>query len=141
VFDAIGTKTIIAGDRIGAASALKLACNAWVLTITAATAQSLAIAQGLGVEPKLVLDALEDGASDTPYAHLKGEMMLRGEYPPAFGLDGGRKDLALIVEAAGQAGVDSTLLDALQSQYDRAAKDGHGDGDIAAVYTALTQSR
>lgn len=138
VFDAIGSKTVVAGDRIGDASALKLACNAWILTITAATAQSLAIADALSVEPKLFLEAIEASASDTQYAQLKGAMMLRGEFPPAFCLDGGRKDLALIIEAAGEAGVDPTVLDAVQGQYDRAAKDGHGNDDLAAVFTALT---
>jgi 3-hydroxyisobutyrate dehydrogenase len=137
VFDAIGAKTIIAGERIGDASALKLACNAWIMTITAGTAQSLALAQGLGVEPKLFLEAIEGGAADTPYAQLKGAMMLSGEFAPAFGLDGGRKDLSLIIDAAGRAGVDPTLLDALQGQYDRAAKEGRGDDDLAAVYTTF----
>lgn len=137
VFDAIGTKTVVAGDRIGAASALKLACNAWIMTITAGTAQSLAIAQALDVEPRLFLQAIEGGPADTPYAQLKGDMMLRGDFPPAFPVDGARKDLGLIVEAAGKAGVDPTLLDALQGQYDRAAKEGHGDDDLAAVYAAL----
>jgi 3-hydroxyisobutyrate dehydrogenase len=137
VFDAIGSKTIVAGDRIGEASALKLACNAWILTITAATAQSLAIAQALGVDPKLFLDAIEGGAADTPYAHLKAELMLAGDFPPAFGLDGGRKDLALIVEAAGKAGVDPRVLEAVEGLYDKAAEDGHGNDDLAAVYSAL----
>lgn len=140
VFDAIGTKTVVVSDRIGDASALKLACNAWIMTITAATAQSLAIATALDVEPKLFLDAIEGGAADSQYAQLKGAMMLRGEFPPAFGLDSGRKDLALIIDAAGKAGVDPTLLDALQGQYDRAAKDGHGAEDLAAVYATLVST-
>jgi 3-hydroxyisobutyrate dehydrogenase len=137
VFDAIGSKTIVVSDNIGDASALKLACNAWIFTITAGTAQSLAIAGALGVDPQLFLEAISGGAADSPYAQLKGPMMLRGEYPPAFSLDGGRKDLGLIIGAAGRTGVDPTVLDALQGQYDRAAKEGHGDDDLAAVYVAL----
>jgi 3-hydroxyisobutyrate dehydrogenase len=137
VFDAIGAKTVVAGERIGDASALKLACNAWILTITAAAAQSLALARALDIEPSLFLDAIEGGAADTPYAHVKGELMLAGEFPPAFGLDGGRKDLGLIVEAAGKAGVDPRVLEAVEGLYDKAAEDGHGKDDLAAVYTAL----
>jgi 3-hydroxyisobutyrate dehydrogenase len=141
VSDAIGAKTVVAGSRIGDASALKLACNAWVLAVTAATAQSLAIASGLDIEPQLFLDAIEGGATDTPYAHVKGAMMLRGEFPPAFGLDGGRKDLALILEAAEKSSVDPALLESLRSLYDRAADKGHGADDLAAVHVALIPVR
>jgi 3-hydroxyisobutyrate dehydrogenase len=141
VFDAIGAKTVVVSGRIGDASALKLACNAWVLTITAAAGQSLAIADALGVEPKLFLEAIADGAADTPYAQLKGDMMLRGEFPAAFAVDGGRKDLGLIVEAAGKAGVDPRVLEAVEALYGRAAEDGHGADDLAAVYTALSPTR
>ena len=141
VFDAIGSKTVVVSDRIGDASALKLACNAWVLTMTAATAQSLAITHALGVAPKLFLEAIADGAADSPYAQLKGDMMLRGEFPAAFAIDGGRKDLGLIVEAARKAGVDPSVLEAVEALYGRAAEDGYGDDDLAAVYTALSSTR
>ena len=37
VLDAIGSRTVVVGEELGAASALKLACNAWIASITAAT--------------------------------------------------------------------------------------------------------
>jgi 3-hydroxyisobutyrate dehydrogenase len=138
VFDAVGAKTVVAGERIGDASALKLACNAWILSITVATAQSLALADGLGVAPELFLEAIEGGASDTPYAHMKGKAMLAGDFSPSFGLDGGRKDLGLIAEAAERAGVETGLVRSLRALYDSAADAGHGEDDLAAVFTALT---
>ena len=39
------------GDEVGGASALKLACNSWVATVNAGTAQALALASALGVDP------------------------------------------------------------------------------------------
>src|SRR5918993_326596 len=36
VLDAIGAKTVVAGDRFGQASALKLACNSFIAVVTAA---------------------------------------------------------------------------------------------------------
>lgn len=137
VLDAVGTKTIVAGDRIGAASALKLACNAWIFSITAATAQSIALARSLGVEPRQFLSAIDGGPSNSPYAQLKGKAMLGADFTPAFELDGGRKDLALIAEAAG--GIDRSLLDGVRALFDAASAAGHGQDDLAAVYTALTR--
>lgn len=137
VLDAIGTKTVIAGSRIGDATALKLAANAWVLSITAAAAQSLALADRLGIKPGLFLEAIDGGPSNTPYAQLKGTAMLERDFAPAFGLDGGRKDLQLIADAAGQVSVPTALVDGVRALFDAAAEDGHGQDDIAAVYTAL----
>lgn len=137
VLDAIGTKTVVAGDTLGAGSALKLACNAWVLSITAAAAQSLALARAQDVDPQLVLDAIGGGAADSPYLQLKGGAVLDGDFTPSFELDGGRKDLALITEVAAATGVPTALLEALGGLFGRASELGAGDQDLAAVYRAF----
>ncbi len=137
VLDAVSSKVIWAGDVPGAGSALKLACNAWVLTVTAATAQSLALTGAQGLDPALFLQAIAGGATDSQYAQLKGPAMLEGRLDPAFGLDGGLKDLGLIVAAARRSGVPDGILEAVRAAYATASRAGHGDDDIAAVYTAL----
>jgi 3-hydroxyisobutyrate dehydrogenase len=139
VLDALSSKIVVAGQRIGDASALKLACNAWILSITAATAQSLALADRLGIDPRLFLEAIDGGPSNSAYAQLKGNAMLEGKFAPSFAIDGGRKDLRLITEAAVSAGVDRALLDAVRSLFDVAAEHGHDHDDLAAVYTALAR--
>lgn len=133
VFDAIGSRTVWAGNALGEGTALKLACNAWIAAITAATAQSLALASGLAVGPELFLDVIAGGTADSPYAQLKGHAMLAGDFTPSFGLDGLRKDVGLIAEAAGRAGVDTRLINALAAVYATASDLGHGSEDIAAV--------
>ena len=58
VFDAIGKKTIWIDDKPGASSRLKLALNAWVFVLTHGAAESLSIAQALGVDPALMMEAV-----------------------------------------------------------------------------------
>jgi 3-hydroxyisobutyrate dehydrogenase len=123
VLDAIGARTVWAGDDLGQGSALKLACNAWIASITAATAQSL--------------DAIKGGPSDAAYVHAKGQQMLDSDYTPSFALDGALKDVELISAAAEKAGVDGTLLAALHTAYQAASVSGHGKDDISAVYTSF----
>jgi 3-hydroxyisobutyrate dehydrogenase len=137
VLDAVGTKTVVAGQQIGDASALKLACNAWIFSITAATAQSLALARTLDVDPALFLQAIDGGPANSQYAQLKGKLMLAGDFTPAFGLDGARKDLGLIAEAAVVSGLKRDMVDGLRALFDAASDDGHGEDDMAAVYTVL----
>lgn len=137
VLDAMGQKTVNAGSRVGNGSALKLAANAWIASITAATAQSLAVAEALGLDGSLFLEAIDGGAADSPYAHVKGGGMLKASYDPSFALDGLRKDIGLIADAAHGAGVDTRLLAALSAVYADASAAGHGADDIASVYEAF----
>jgi 3-hydroxyisobutyrate dehydrogenase len=133
VFDAIGSRTIVVGDRIGQATALKLVCNAWVALLTAATAQSVQFARALGVDPRLFLEAIDGSPSGSPYAQVKGKAMLAGDYSPSFAVDGVVKDLQLMLDAAGQHDFPPGLLAAVHGLYIQTSDAGHGDADIAAV--------
>ncbi|MBA8795719.1 3-hydroxyisobutyrate dehydrogenase [Friedmanniella endophytica] len=138
VLDAIGSRTVWVGDRPGPASALKLAANAWVLTLTTGTAQSIALAQALGLDGRLFLDAIQGTATDSPYAHVKGGAILSGDFTASFPVEGGLKDLGLI-RAAAEGRIDAGVVDAVRGAFQRAADGGHGDDDLAGVYHGLTR--
>lgn len=136
LFDAIGQKTVWLGDA-GLGSRLKLVMNSWVLALNTATAEALALASAMGLDPKSFLETISGGSLDVPYAHLKGGMMLSGEFPPSFPLWGAVKDAGLILEAAKAVGVPMRVADGVRAQLQAAADAGHADEDMAAVYTAL----
>ena len=132
--DAVGARTLVVGDGVGAASALKLVCNSWVVSINAATAQALGFAEALGLDPRLFLEGIKGGAADSAYAQVKGAIMVdRSWDDPSFALDSVRKDVGLMVDSAGAAGFPDDLLTTLVAIYDRAAERGHGGADMAAV--------
>ena len=137
VFEAIGSRTVWVGDELGQASALKLVANAWVASLTAAAGQSLALASTLGVDPRLFLETIAGGPSDTPYLHLKGTAMLERDYTVSFGLANLMKDVRLMIEAGDAGGMDTGLLSRLLETYDASARAGHGGDDIAADYEAF----
>jgi 3-hydroxyisobutyrate dehydrogenase len=137
LFDAIAARTVWVSDRPGDGTRLKLVANSWVGTVVAATAQAIALAQGLGLDPQVFLDTVAGGAVDTPYLHLKGQAMITGEFPPSFTVDGAVKDTGLIAAAMRESGTDATLMNAVAFQYRKAAEGGHGGQDMAAVYRAF----
>lgn len=137
LFDAIAARIMWVSDRPGDGTRLKLVANSWVGTIVAATAQAIALAQGLGLDPQVFLDTVKGGAVDTPFLHLKGEAMIAGRFPPAFTVDGAVKDTGLIAAAMRETGTDATLMDAVAHQFRKAADGGHGEEDMAAVYRAF----
>lgn len=133
VFDAIGAKTIWVGENPGDGHRLKLTANAWVVSLTAATAQSIELARALGLDPTLFLEIIEGGPLDSGYAQLKGRAMITDTYPPSFTLDGAVKDSALIAEALTQAGKDNRVMTAINQVYAESSARGHGQDDMAAV--------
>lgn len=135
VFDAMGSRTMWLGDA-GEATRLKLVVNGWVLTVVDGIAQSLRLAEGLGLDPALFLEAVSGGAMDAPYVAMKGKAMLESSFAPSFALDGALKDAGLIEEAARAAGADSAFVSAAREHLRRASEAGHGDKDLSAVFLA-----
>jgi 3-hydroxyisobutyrate dehydrogenase len=137
VTDAIGSRVVRAGDRPGAGARLKLACNAWVASLTAALGQSVALTEALGLDAQLFLDAIDGGAVAAPYAHLKGAAMTSADWTPSFAVDGVVKDLGLIRDAARASSVDDRLLTSVLWLFASASEAGHGADDMAAVRTVF----
>lgn len=137
VLDAISARTVDAGERLGAASALKLVCNSWIATQNAAIGQAVALAEGLGLDPELFLAATRGSAADSAYLHLKAELIGKGAYPASFSLAGALKDVELILASARRAGVTDDVLIGLREVYRQAVDAGHGEEDMSAVYTAF----
>lgn len=137
VFDAIGARTIWAGERPGDSQRLKLVANSWTLTLTAAAGQAVAFADALGLDPQAFLDTIAGGAMDTPYAQGKGRAMIAGDFAPAFATSGAVKDTALIADAMHAAGVDDRVMRAVNAEFEASAKAGHAEDDMAAVVRAF----
>ena len=137
VLEAISARSVDAGERLGAASALKLVCNSWIATQNAAIGQAIALAEGLGLDPELFLEATRGGAADSAYLHAKAELIRKDDYPPSFALDGALKDVELILAAARRVGVADDVLAALRTVYRQASDAGCGAADMSAVYTAF----
>ncbi|MEU1780886.1 NAD(P)-dependent oxidoreductase [Streptomyces abikoensis] len=139
VFDAVGSRTVWVGDDAagGAATRLKLVINSWVLAVTHGTAEALALADGLGVDPARFLDAVAGGPLDMGYLRAKAGLLRDDALtPPSFATTTAEKDARLIVAAGEAAGVRLDVAAAGAERFRRAIEAGHGDEDMAASYFA-----
>ncbi|MFF4226262.1 NAD(P)-dependent oxidoreductase [Streptomyces abikoensis] len=139
VFDAIGSRTVWIGDDAagGAATRLKLVINSWVLAVTHGTAEALALADGLGVDPDRFLDAVAGGPLDMGYLRAKAGLLRDDALtPPSFATTTAEKDARLIVAAGEAVGVRLDVAAAGAERFRRAIEAGHGDEDMAASYFA-----
>jgi len=133
LFDAVGARTWWLGEA-GSGQRLKLVANTWVLAVVEGLAETLLLAEGLGVPPRSFLDAIAGGPLDCGYAQLKGKAMIEREFPPAFPLRHAAKDLRLIEDAAGRHELDLPLVEAIAARFAEGVQAGHGDLDMSATF-------
>ncbi len=138
LFEAIGKRTIWLSEDIGVSSRLKLALNNWVFTLTHGVAESLALAQGLGVDPRLLIDTITGGPLDCGYFQLKAAAILADDYTTSFSVSNATKDAELVVAAATASGVTLDVATAGLQRFRRTLAIGHGDKDMAASFLADT---
>jgi len=136
VFEPVAARVLWVGDDAGAGSRLKLVVNHWLAALVAGLAESIALAEGLGVDPRRFLAAIEGGPLGSGYATVKGAMMVDRQYPTAFPLHLLAKDVTLVAEAAAAAEVPLRLPSAI-SDLLAAALPAHAEDDMSAAVEAL----
>jgi 3-hydroxyisobutyrate dehydrogenase len=134
VFRTLGRATVWLGPA-GHGTRAKLVLNSWLVDLTEATAETLAFARQLGLDPAAIADLLQSTPLGSPYAAQKASIMLAGDFTPAFALKHALKDAELAAVAAQASGAELTLTRALLPRWRRAAADGHAEDDLAAIYT------
>jgi 3-hydroxyisobutyrate dehydrogenase len=135
LFDAIAQKTMWVGEA-GAGTRLKLVTNAWLVTVVEGCAEVVALAEGLGLDASLLLEALEGGSLDTPYLRFKAKAIMTRNFEPSFRLALAAKDAALVGEAAEARELELPLLSTVRERLQQAARE-HGDEDVIAVYRTI----
>ncbi|AJE41106.1 NAD(P)-dependent oxidoreductase [Streptomyces nodosus] len=139
VFDAVGARTVWTGEdgASAAASRLKLVANSWILAVTAAAGEVLALARALEVDPQEFFGLIAGGPLDMGYLRAKADAVLNGGLtPPSFAVTTAEKDARLIVRAGEEHGCRLDVAAATAERLRRAAAQGHGDEDMAAAYFA-----
>jgi 3-hydroxyisobutyrate dehydrogenase len=121
----------------GAGTRLKLAVNAWIVTVVEGVAETLALAEGLGLDPSLVLDAVSGGPLDLPYLQMKGQAMIERNFEPSFRLALAAKDAALVEDAATRHDLDLPLVATIRRRMETGARE-HGDEDMSATFLSAT---
>jgi 3-hydroxyisobutyrate dehydrogenase len=134
VFDAIGRKTVWLGEA-GQGSQVKLVVNAYLSILIEGVAETLALADRLGIGHQQLAEVIEGGPLDAPIADAKFHKMDRGDFAAEFPLEWALKDVDLAIGAAG--GEAPPLLAALSGQWHAAVAAGHGRQDISAARLAL----
>lgn len=132
IFDVIGERTMWVGEA-GAGSRLKLVVNSWLVAVAEGGAETIALAEGLGLDPAVFLEAIAGGALDAPYLQMKGKAIAERNFEPSFALKLAAKDARLAEEAAERHKLDLPVLAAISERMQQGVPE-HGEQDVSATY-------
>jgi 3-hydroxyisobutyrate dehydrogenase len=134
VFDILGRKTVWLGEA-GQGSQMKLVVNAYMSILIEGVAETMELADRLGIGHQQLAEVIAGGPLDAPIADAKLHKMDRQDYAAEFPLEWALKDVDLAIDAAG--GQAPPLLAALSGQWHAAVAAGHGRQDISVARLAL----
>ena len=146
VLAAMGANVIHVGP-VGAGEVAKL-CNNLVAGVAAvAVSEAFRIAEGFGVDPKVLTDVISKSSGNTwvmehmhPVPGLVGKAPSSRDYAPGFTTDLMAKDLGLVVNAARELRVPVLVAPAAQQALRLASSHGFGRKDFSSIYMFLRAS-
>lgn len=137
LLQALGAAPTHVGD-IGQASALKLAMNQLIATLTAGFATSLGLVRREGVEVDTFMAVLRESALYAPTFDKKLQRMLARNFAqPNFPVKHLLKDTRLFADAARRDGLDTRLIGAVEGILERARDASLADLDYSALYEVI----
>lgn len=133
VFTALGRRTVWLGEA-GRGMRMKVVLNAWLAFVMEGLAETLTLADDLGVEHAQIFDVLDGSPLAAPWAISKAHKIDSGDYAAEFALEWALKDVDLALSSV----LDRLpALAAISDQWHRAEAEGYGRLDLSAARLAL----
>jgi 3-hydroxyisobutyrate dehydrogenase len=143
---AMGANIIHVGS-VGSGEVAKLCNNLIAGVAMVAVSEAFRIAEGFGVDPKILTDVISKSSGNTwamQYGHPVPGMVpaaaANRDYAPGFMTDLMAKDLGLAVNAARELRVPVVVAPAAQQILRLASSHGYGRKDFSSVYAFLKPS-
>ena len=122
----------------GAGSKMKCVANLLVAVHTLAAAEAMVLSTKAGLDPEMVMKVINPSIAGSAMLAARGPMMATRRYEPPLGsIHQVQEFIPLIKALARESGCPTPLLDLASGYYDRAAEEGRGEQDIAAMFSVL----
>jgi 3-hydroxyisobutyrate dehydrogenase len=137
LFDAMGRMTRHMGGP-GTGATIKLVNNMLSGTMSAALAESIAVAEAAGLDPTSTLEILGEGAAGSRLVKTKIPKMMGRDFTPQFQLALMEKDLRYFLALAQELDRPVPIASMVRSQYQAARRADLGKLDVAALFLHVT---
>lgn len=133
-------KNILHFAEPGKATLLKLVNNVVLGSFMATLAESVALAERVGISRAQILEVLALGAGNSAVLNSKREKLLNLDFSPHFSVSAIAKDLRYMHEFEAAGGRTSDFCEHARRAFGIAAGRGLGEQDFSAVYRVFTGS-
>jgi 3-hydroxyisobutyrate dehydrogenase-like beta-hydroxyacid dehydrogenase len=134
LFESMGPKLMVIGDKPSQANTVKLAGNFMIATVLESLSESIAFARKSGVDPAALLDFLTSTLFNAPVYKTYGGLILEGKYQPAgFVVPLGLKDIRLVLQAAEARNVPLPIASVIRDRFLTAIARGHEKSDWSVL--------
>jgi 3-hydroxyisobutyrate dehydrogenase-like beta-hydroxyacid dehydrogenase len=136
ILEIVGAPVYYMGE-VEASCALKLISNLIGMTNVAVLAEGLRIGEKAGIEPKFLLELLDDTGAKSFQMDVRGPWIAAGDFASRFGLDLALKDVRLGCEMADAWGVTPKTMKVALEYLKAASSAGYGKEDCNAMYKII----
>jgi len=135
-FEPMGKRLYYCGGA-GMGLQAKLAQNLILSNILMAFNEGMVLATKGGVDPRLMLDILDNSAAKSGLISYKAPFVFRRDFTPNFATKWMHKDVGLILESGKDLGVPLVLTSVTQQLFQTAISLGYGDQDMCSTISVL----
>ena len=116
---------------------VKLAINLMIAVLAQVMSEALVLGEASGVSRAALLEVMASSAAGAPFVKYKTEPLLRDDFSATFTTALMEKDIDLVLDAAGEAGVELPLAREMKTHLRAAIDAGYGDDDFIALFLHL----
>ncbi len=136
IFDILGKSKVYCGSS-GAGNTTKLANQIIVAANIEALGEALVLSKKSGLDPKVVLNAIQGGLAGSNVLNAKGPMMAEGNFDPGFRINLHQKDLNNALITAKELGVALPVTGLIQQMISSLISEGKGEWDHSGIATFI----
>lgn len=135
-FEPMGKRLYYCGGP-GLGLQAKLSQNLILSNLLIAFNEGMVLAAKGGIDPKLMLDILDNSAAKSGLISYKAPFVFRGDFQANFSVKWMHKDIGLMLDSGKELNVPLLLTAVTNQLFQAAISDGHGDQDICSTIKVL----
>jgi 3-hydroxyisobutyrate dehydrogenase/2-hydroxy-3-oxopropionate reductase len=136
LLDPMGKKIYFCGSQ-GMGLQAKLTQNLVLSNILMAFNEGMVLATKGGMDPKLMLEILDNSAAKSGLINYKAPFVFSRNFTTNFSVKWMHKDIGLMLESGKELGVPLLLTSLTRQMFQIAIAEGHGDEDICSTIKVL----
>jgi 3-hydroxyisobutyrate dehydrogenase-like beta-hydroxyacid dehydrogenase len=141
IFDVLGQRTFVVGEKPPAANLVKLSGNFLIASVIECLGETVALMRKSGVDPRCFVDILTNSLFAAPIYKTYGDLIVEEKYqPPGFRMPLGLKDIRSVLAAAEAKAVPMPVASLVRDHFISGIARGGADLDWSGLARVVAEN-